>query len=51
MCIEGTNAKADGELVVLISKLLELVDATLPEGTELDFRTAAVDDSICLAVW
>lgn len=50
MRIERRNAETDGELVVLISELLELVDAAFPESRELDLHPSPGNDAICLRV-
>ncbi|HPP83794.1 MAG TPA: hypothetical protein PLZ50_09560, partial [Rubrivivax sp.] len=48
MGIEWRDAMADGELVVLISKLLELVDPAFPERGELDLGAPAGSHAVCL---
>ena len=50
MYVKGRDTKTDGELVVLIADLLELVMAALPKCGELDFDTSPGNNQVCLRV-
>jgi hypothetical protein len=47
---KGRDAKTDGELVVLIADLLELVMAALPKCGELDFDPSPGNNQVRLRV-
>ena len=49
--IEGRQPKTDGELVVLISQLLELIEATCPKCAELDLGANPVYETVGFRIW
>jgi hypothetical protein len=48
MRVKWRYTKTNSELVVLISELLELVDAALPESRELNLDAFPCNDAVCL---
>jgi len=46
MSVKWRDTKADYDVVILIPKLLELVEATLPQCGELDFSVMVMNESV-----
>jgi hypothetical protein len=50
MRVEWTQAQTDGKPVILVAKLLEHVDAALPQSGELDLDSKSFDESVAFRV-